>query len=61
MKNGLRTKFYGWWYLAIAAGYFLLGLNRWIVGGGFWAILLRWGIAAGFALLGWGTLRSARR
>lgn len=58
MRKELRTWLFAWWYFAIAAGFFLLGLNRWVIGGAWWQIVLRWGIAAGFFLLGLGTLKS---
>jgi hypothetical protein len=53
----------GWWYLSIGAGFFLLGLNRLVVGDALWGVLLRWLIAGGFLVLGGWELRSgpARR
>ncbi len=50
----------GWWYVAIGAGFILLGIQRWMLGEGLSALLLRWAIAAGFLLLGVGTLRSPK-
>ena len=58
MKN-LRNKLFAWWYFAIAAGFVLLGINRWVIGERMWLIILRFAIAVGFLLLGWATLRSA--
>ncbi len=51
-------RLFGWWYVAIGAGFILLGIQRWMLGEGVRALLLRWAIAAGFLLLGLGTLRS---
>ena len=60
MKLGkrLRMRLFAWWYFAIAAGFFLLGLNRWIMGGRMWLIILRFAIAVGFLLLGLATWRT---
>ena len=55
---GLRKRLFAWWYFAIAAGFVLLGINRWLVGERMWLIILRFGIALGFLLLGYVTLRS---
>lgn len=51
-------RLFAWWYFAIAAGFFLLGLNRWIMGGRMWLIILRFAIAVGFLLLGLATWRT---
>jgi len=51
----------GWWYLAIGAGFALLGINRMVVGESFWSAGLRWLIALGFLLLGFWELRGGRR
>lgn len=58
MRKELRTRLFAWWYFAIAAGFFLLGLNRWLIGGGWLQVALRWAIAIGFLVLGLGTLKS---
>jgi hypothetical protein len=58
MNKRLRTKFFAWWYFAIAAGFVLLGIHRWLVGETKWLIVLRFAIALGFLLLGFVTLRS---
>ena len=58
MDKRLRTKLFAWWYFAIAAGFVLLAINRWLVGESMWLIMLRILIAAGFLLLGYVTLRS---
>jgi hypothetical protein len=58
MDKRLRTKLFAWWYFAIAAGFVLLAINRWLVGERMWLIVLRLAIAAGFLLLGYATLRS---
>ena len=58
MGKRLRTRLFAWWYFAIAAGFLLLGINRWLLGERMWLILLRFAIAAGFLMLGLATLRS---
>jgi hypothetical protein len=56
-----RTRrLFGWWYVAIGAGFILLGIQRQMLGEGAGALLLRWAIAAGFLVLGAGTLRSPK-
>ena len=56
--KGLRNRLFAWWYFAIAAGFILLAINRMLVGERMWLIILRFGIAVGFLLLGYVTLRS---
>lgn len=58
MNRTLRTRLFAWWYFAIAAGFVLLAINRWMLGERFWLIGLRFGIAAGFLILGILTWRS---
>jgi hypothetical protein len=58
MTKRLRTRLFAWWYFAIAAGFTLLAINRWLMGEHMSLIILRFAIAAGFLLLGWVTLRS---
>ncbi len=58
MTKRLRTRLFAWWYFAIAAGFTLLGINRWMMGERMLLIILRFVIAVGFLLLGWVTLRS---
>jgi hypothetical protein len=58
MDMRLRTRLFAWWYFAIAAGFVLLAINRWMVGERMWLIMLRFAIALGFLLLGYATLRS---
>jgi len=58
MDKRLRTTLFAWWYFAIAAGFVLLAINRWLVGELMWLIMLRFAIALGFLLLGYATLRS---
>jgi hypothetical protein len=48
----LRTRLFAWWYFAIAAGFVLLAINRWMLGERMTLILLRIGIAIGFLALG---------
>jgi hypothetical protein len=52
MNKRLRTRLFAWWYFAIAAGFTLLGINRWMLGERAFLIVLRFGIAAGFLILG---------
>jgi hypothetical protein len=55
MGKRLRARLFAWWYFAIAAGFILLDINRWILGERIWLIIVRFAIAVGFLLLGWGT------
>ena len=57
MDKRLKTKLFAWWYFAIAAGFVLLAINRWLVGEPTWLIVLRFAIALGFSLLGYATWR----
>ncbi|HLG98100.1 MAG TPA: hypothetical protein VKX49_17420 [Bryobacteraceae bacterium] len=52
MNKSLRTRLFAWWYFAIAAGFVLLAINRWILGERMTLIVLRLVIAAGFLILG---------
>ena len=58
LHKGLRTRLFAWWYFAIAAGFVLLGINRWMLGERMFLIVLRFLIAAGFLILGVLTWRS---
>jgi hypothetical protein len=58
MGKGLRSRLFAWWYFAIAAGFVLLGIHRWLLGERMWLIILRFAIAIGFLLLGWATWKS---
>jgi hypothetical protein len=53
MDRWSRSRLFAYWYAAIGAGFFLLGLNRILVGGVPWLIVLRFVISAGFFLLAW--------
>jgi hypothetical protein len=55
-----QSKWFGWWYISIGCGFFLLGLRSLFGNAGALAVALRWLIAAGFLALGSGTLRFAR-
>ncbi len=44
------TRWYRWWYAALALGFFLLGLNVWLAGR---SPVVRWLVAGGFAMLAW--------
>ena len=59
MGKRFRARLFAWWYFAIAAGFVLLAINRMLMHERVWLIVLRLGIAVGFLLLGWATLRSA--
>jgi hypothetical protein len=48
---------FGWWYICISIAFVLLGLRSAMRSDPFWPIALRIAIAAGFCLLGIGTLR----
>jgi hypothetical protein len=48
-----RTRWFGWWYAAIAVGFILLAVNRLVIGYRDWTIPLRFVIAAGFLALAW--------
>jgi len=61
VKRPLRTRIFAWWYFAIAAGFALLAINRWLLGERFSLVALRLLIAAGFLVLGWLTWRSAAK
>ncbi len=52
MNKSLRTRLFAWWYFAIAAGFVLLAINRWMLGERITLILLRLLIALGFLILG---------
>ena len=58
MNKSLRTRIFSWWYFAIAAGFTLLGINRWMLGERITLVALRFGIAIGFLILGVLTWRS---
>ena len=57
----LRARLFAWWYYAIGVGFFLLAINRWLLGERIWLIILRFAIGAGFVLLGYLTWRSQPR
>jgi hypothetical protein len=61
MGKQLRTRLFAWWYYAIAAGFILLAINRWMLGERMFLIILRLAIAGGFLVLGYLTMRSAGR
>ncbi len=58
MNKSLRARLFAWWYFAIAAGFVLLGINRWMLGERIFLIILRFVIALGFLILGVLTWRS---
>jgi hypothetical protein len=53
MRKRFRSRLYAWWYFTIAAGFLLLGINRWLLGERLWLVFLRFAIAAGFLVLGY--------
>lgn len=56
-----HSRYYAWWYFAIALGFLLLGINKMLVGEKLWLIGIRLGISAGFAALGYLELRVTKR
>jgi hypothetical protein len=58
MDKILRARLLAWWYFAIAAGFVLLAISRWMRGERLWLVVLRLGIAAGFFFLGKLTLNA---
>jgi hypothetical protein len=58
VNKNLRTRLFAWWYFAIAAGFVLLAINRWMLGERMTLIVLRLVIAGGFLILGVLTWRS---
>ncbi len=60
-QKGRRSRLFGWWYVTIGAGFFLLGVYYLMHGQTLWQIALRWIIAAGFLALGYGELRPGMR
>ncbi|HZT36981.1 MAG TPA: hypothetical protein VFA28_03720 [Bryobacteraceae bacterium] len=54
-------RLFGWWYVAIGAGFLLLAVNRILVGGEGWLIALRLVISGGFFVLGYLELRAKLR
>ncbi|MGD1093150.1 MAG: hypothetical protein ABSB35_14310 [Bryobacteraceae bacterium] len=55
MKSG---RLLGWWYVCIGLGFGALAARNLLAGAPRWSIVLRVFIAAGFLLLGVGSLRS---
>ena len=56
-----RSRWFAWWYFAIALGFLLLAINKALTGEKTWLIALRLVIALGFAALGYAELRSSAR
>jgi len=56
-----RSRWFAWWYFAIALGFLLLAINKALTGEKAWLIALRSVIALGFAALGYAELRSSAR
>lgn len=52
MKNPLRSRMFAWWYFAIAGGFVLLALNRWLLGQRAGLILAQLVTALAFGLFG---------
>jgi hypothetical protein len=53
VKNPLRTRLFAWWYFAIAGGFLLLAINRWLLGQRAGLIVVQFVAAAAFLLFGW--------
>ncbi len=47
----LRSRWFAWWYAAIAVGFLLLAITQALLGDGFWGVAIRVLISAGFAAL----------
>jgi len=57
VKNPLRTRMFAWWYFTIAGGFFLLAMNRLLLGQRAGLVLAQLAAAAAFVLFGfmsWG-------
>ncbi len=48
-----RSRLFAYWYAAIGLGFVLLAVQRILVGGIAWMIVLRFVIAGGFFTLAW--------
>lgn len=51
MKWPLRSRWFAWWYAAIAVGFVLLAITQGLIEKTFMAVALRLAIAVGFAAL----------
>ena len=60
LVRGFQSKHWGWWYLSIGVGFILLAIVHLLHGARLGAIVLRIGVAVGFALLGWMQFRFGR-
>ena len=60
LVRGFQSRHWGWWYLCIGLGFLLLAIVHLLRGSGPAAVMMRIGVAAGFALLGWMQLRLGR-
>jgi len=58
-ERSRSSRLLGWWYVCIGLGFIALGVRSLLLGASPWMTALRWGIAAGFLLLGGLTLRGA--
>jgi hypothetical protein len=47
----LRSRWFAWWYAAIAVGFVLLAITQGLMQRGFWQVALRLLIALGFGAL----------
>ena len=57
MQRRFRSRLFAWWYFTIGAGFLLLGINRLLLGERMFLVVLRFGVAAGFLILGYLTWR----
>jgi hypothetical protein len=55
------SRLFGWWYACIAAGFLLLAVFYAVRGAASFAVILRLGIAFGFAALAWMELHRKKR
>jgi hypothetical protein len=60
-KKRRRTRMLAWWYVCIGGGFILLAIRSVLRGDRIWSVAVRFVIAAGFVVLGIGTLRARSR
>ena len=52
VKSPLRTRMFAWWYFAIAGGFLLLAINRWLLGQRAGLVFAQLAAAVAFLLFG---------
>jgi hypothetical protein len=58
--RGFESRNWGWWYLCIGLGFFLIAIVHLFQRAGLKDVALRIGVAAGFGALGWMQFRYGR-